>query len=790
MPCAEAAVVSWHEWSQYAPVFGLRWYVTLVALFWNATQASDTPKKQDGSLAQQIRRAAAAAEAEDLEELRRGLRSDVLGARRLFEEQQQAEARRHEEEAELRICVARCRDEAAAACADAKEHWLRFEAAQEAMACGYREGDRKLGAELVVKMSELNAKLGENMAALEAEVTRNVQLQMSSLREELERRSRPGLAEELETKCSSLLKQAEASLGATLAEATEVSRKSFRTARKEHEAFVQKRQKQFHGWVQECQEQLRETRAHCDGLTASALSKVEALQEQEQRRWSGELDCRLGRCEGECQALLSDARQHLQASEETLKEWRSRGEALEHDQRAGIAELRERLEKVDETVTANEKGLQSQRVLIEQLTADFQTLQDRLVVVEGAVSKQSTTVQSLRHKLHSVKEGSCTQLKELQQQITAEVSEARRMQAEGEATQAAAMEEKQQALPGQKESRGRLALEYFSEGKGTLLGDGEVSHYGSTPLPQKGRSLGTGTIFACFLGVASCLGEAEASSQEACQKGLGTLSLAWLAMMELALDLHLWLNSIVTGTTSLLADGISAFQASESCPLSKRFEGKTLHDAVPMVTVLMMMGILYFVFFLCCLRSDPACNLSTQMCYLFHASFLMALVSYHQAVVTDPGRVPESWREGPGTRERVACMILERKKSTGEMRFCSKEMKYKPDRAHFCSNMQRNVLRMDHYCPWMGNCIGFANYKYFLLFLFYTVIATDAVFGFAVAAIWAGALVPGTAAFVLEAWRWYCSRNCQEKDWKLGHKGDCGLAVGGLFVFVEVQGES
>ncbi|CAE7702500.1 unnamed protein product [Symbiodinium microadriaticum] len=183
-----------------------------------------------------------------------------------------------------------------------EEHWLRFEAAQEAMACGYREGDRKLGAELLVKMSELNAKLGENMAALEAEVTRNVQLQMSSFREELQRRSRPGLAEELETKCSSLLKQAEASLGATLAEATEVSRKSFRTARKEHEAFVLKRQKQFHGWVQECQEQLRETRAHCDGLTASALSKVEALQEQEQRRWSGELDCRLGRCEGECQA--------------------------------------------------------------------------------------------------------------------------------------------------------------------------------------------------------------------------------------------------------------------------------------------------------------------------------------------------------------------------------------------------------------------------------------------------------------------------------------------------------
>ena len=99
---------------------------------------------------------------------------------------------------------------------------------------------------------------------------------------------------------------------------------------------------------------------------------------------------------------------------------------------------------------------------------------------------------------------------------------------------------------------------------------------------------------------------------------------------------------------------------------------------------------------------------------IFHILVALLLTSYVMCVFTDPGTVPLAWHRMVEADETLA----------SHHRFCRRSNLYRPLRSHFCSVTRRVVLNMDHFCPWVVNTVGFYNRKFFVLFLFYTLLAT------------------------------------------------------------------
>jgi hypothetical protein len=89
---------------------------------------------------------------------------------------------------------------------------------------------------------------------------------------------------------------------------------------------------------------------------------------------------------------------------------------------------------------------------------------------------------------------------------------------------------------------------------------------------------------------------------------------------------------------------------------------------------------------------------------------IMIAINYYLAMVTDPGKP---------SKEPDTIVVLHPEV------YCYRCVTPKPKRAHHCTKHDECHLKMDHHCPWILNCVGLYNQKYYYLLLLYTYIGSQ-----------------------------------------------------------------
>lgn len=87
----------------------------------------------------------------------------------------------------------------------------------------------------------------------------------------------------------------------------------------------------------------------------------------------------------------------------------------------------------------------------------------------------------------------------------------------------------------------------------------------------------------------------------------------------------------------------------------------------------------------------------------------LTLYNFISSMFHGPGYLPLCWRPVGSEDSEL-------------MQWCGVCQGYKAPRSHHCRKCGRCVLKMDHHCPWINNCVGWGNHAHFTSFLSFAVL--------------------------------------------------------------------
>uniref|UniRef100_A0A3P9IH27 Palmitoyltransferase n=1 Tax=Oryzias latipes TaxID=8090 RepID=A0A3P9IH27_ORYLA len=157
--------------------------------------------------------------------------------------------------------------------------------------------------------------------------------------------------------------------------------------------------------------------------------------------------------------------------------------------------------------------------------------------------------------------------------------------------------------------------------------------------------------------------------------------------------------------------------------LSKAFFDHSMHSALPLgiylATKFWMYATWFYWFWNDILFNNFCLDFSAHLPFAtVHVPFLInSLVLFYN--------FGKSWKSDPGiikaSEEQKKKTIVELAE-TGSLDlsiFCSTCLIRKPVRSKHCAVCNRCIAKFDHHCPWVGNCVGSGNHRYFMAYLFF-----------------------------------------------------------------------